>query len=116
LARVSPLWSSTSTTRKGNVTGVNIVTGDLTPERLQILTELVPARAIDVLMNPNYGAYHRDRGQIEEAGRQLGVKLTFATVSADADLDAAVASLVGQKALGLTVPQSLLARADEVTE
>ena len=53
---------------EGNVTGVKIVTGDLTPERLQILIELVPARAIDVLMNPNYGSYHRDRGQIEEVG------------------------------------------------
>jgi putative ABC transport system substrate-binding protein len=86
---------------EGNVTGVNIVTGDLTPKRLQILTELVPAAAIGVLMNPNYGAYHRDREQIEDVGRQLSVRLAFATVSADADIEVAVASLAGRHVGGL---------------
>jgi putative ABC transport system substrate-binding protein len=86
---------------EGNVTGVNIITGDLAPKRLQILTELVPSAAIGVLVNPNYGTYHRDREQIEEVARQLGVKLAFATVSADADLEVAVASLATQHVGGL---------------
>jgi putative ABC transport system substrate-binding protein len=39
---------------EGNVTGVRIITGDLTPKRLQILAEIVPGAAIGVLMNPTY--------------------------------------------------------------
>jgi ABC-type uncharacterized transport system substrate-binding protein len=81
---------------EGNVTGVYITTGDLTPKRLQILAELVPGRAIGVLMNPIIANYRRNREAIEKAGRALKVHLVIVTVSKDADLDPAFANFAGQ--------------------
>jgi len=90
---------------EGNVTGVAIITGDLTPKRLQILAELVPGAAIGVLMNPTTTTYDLSREEIENAGRALQVKLVFATVSTDADLDPAFASLAGQH-VGAILPEA----------
>ena len=90
---------------EGNVTGISIITGDLNQKRLQILAELVPGASIGVLMNPNYGRYRRDREDIEEAARALNVKLVFATVSTDADLETAVTSLAEQH-VGALMPEA----------
>jgi len=46
---------------EGNVTGVAIITGDLTPKRLQILAELAPGAAIGELMNPTAPTHQRSR-------------------------------------------------------
>jgi putative ABC transport system substrate-binding protein len=90
---------------EGNVTGVSITTGDLTPKRLQMLAELVPGAAIGVLMNPTAINHKLSRETIEEVGRALRVTLVFATVSADADLDPAFASLAGQH-VGAILPEA----------
>ncbi len=81
---------------EGNVTGVAVTTGDLTPKRLQILAEMVPGAAIGVLMNPTIANFRRNRDEIEKTGRTLQVKLAIATVSTDAGLDPAFSSLAGQ--------------------
>jgi putative ABC transport system substrate-binding protein len=90
---------------EGNVTGVAIITGELTPKRLQILAEMVPGAVIAVLMNPTTPTYDLSREQIEKAGQALQVKLAFATVSTDADLDPAFASLAGQH-VGAILPEA----------
>ena len=56
---------------EGNVTGVSLITGDLTAKRLQMLAELVPGAAIGVLMNPTVADHQRSREAIEEDGRIL---------------------------------------------
>ena len=90
---------------EGNVTGVYITTGDLTPKRLQLLTELVPGSAIGVLLNPTIANYRRNRGAIEKAGRALKVKLVIVTVSTDADLDPAFANFASQH-VGAILPDA----------
>jgi len=90
---------------ESNVTGVSIITGDLTPKRLQMLAEMVPGKGIGVLMNPAAHDYERDRNTIEDAARALGVKLAFATASADAELEPAVASLARQH-VGSVLPEA----------
>ena len=90
---------------EGNVTGIAIVTGDLAPKRLQILAELVPGRVIGMLMNPTLTFHQRNRQYIEEAARALNVELVVATVSTDADLDPAFASLAAQR-VGAILPEA----------
>jgi putative tryptophan/tyrosine transport system substrate-binding protein len=61
----------------GNVTGMSILTGDLTGRRLQLLTEMVPGlKRVAILMNPS------DLGQVSQlkeaqtAAQSLSVELT----------------------------------------
>ena len=45
----------------GNLTGFSILAGELTPKRLELLSELVPqARVIALLVNPNNPTTERD--------------------------------------------------------
>jgi putative tryptophan/tyrosine transport system substrate-binding protein len=90
---------------EGNVTGVSITTGDLMPKRLQTLAEIVPGTTIGVLMNPAQSSYDHDHKSLEDAARALGVKLDFATASADPDLDPAFASLARQH-VGALLPEA----------
>ena len=90
---------------EGNVTGISIVTGDVVPKRLQILTELVPGAVIGVLMNPTLIQHKRNQKLIEEAAEALHAKLVIATVSTDADLDPAFTSLAGQ-GVGAILPEA----------
>jgi putative ABC transport system substrate-binding protein len=90
---------------EGNVTGVEIVTGDLTPKRLQILSEIVPGMAIGIVMNPASAFYDRDQKRIEDAARALGVKVDFVSISGDPDFDPAFASL-SQKHVGAVLPDA----------
>ena len=93
--RVAPLVKHLNRP-EGNVTGIWLVTGDVAPKRLQILAELVPGAVIGVLMNPTLTMYHHNRQDIEELGRALKIELAVATVSSDADLAPAFASLAEQ--------------------
>jgi putative ABC transport system substrate-binding protein len=79
---------------EANVTGVSILTADLMPKRLQLLAEIVPGATIGILINPAYPEH--DRKQIEEAARAVGVRLAFASASADPDFEPAFASLARQ--------------------
>ncbi len=89
---------------EGNVTGVSIIMGELTPKRLQILAELVPGASIGVLMNPTITTHKFSREVIEEAGRAVRVKLVIAMVSTDAGLDPAFASLADEN-VGAIFPE-----------
>ena len=90
---------------EGNLTGTDIVTGDLMPKRLQILAEIVPGAAIGILMNPASAFYDPDRTRIEDAARALGIRVDFVSVSADPDFDAAFARLA-QKHIGALLPDA----------
>src|SRR6516162_4993127 len=90
---------------EGNLTGTDIVTGDLMPKRLQILAEIVPGAAIGILMNPASAFYDPDRTRIEDAARALGIRVDFVSVSADPDFDTAFARLA-QKHVGALLPDA----------
>src|SRR5437763_8670254 len=91
----------------GNLTGVGILGGELTPKRLELLSELVPqAKVIALLVNPNNAGTERIKRIIrdtEEAARAKGVQLPILKAGTESEIDAAFASLVQLHAGALLV-------------
>jgi putative ABC transport system substrate-binding protein len=89
----------------GNLTGVSILTTELMPKLLELLSELVPrAGVIALLVNPNNPVFIeiviRD---MQEAARAKGVQLPILKASTESEIDAAFASLVQRQAGALIV-------------
>jgi ABC-type uncharacterized transport system substrate-binding protein len=77
----------------GNLTGVTILTGNLMPKRLEVITELVPnTRLIALLVNPN-NAPERIIGEVEAAAHAKRVEVHVIKAAAEAEFGAAFASL-----------------------
>ena len=87
----------------GNLTGVTVfTTAELWGKRLELLHELLPVvSAVTVLYNANDP--NPDAEQINEAGRALGLQVSFANVVTDAQLAAAFAAASGHGAEALLV-------------
>jgi putative ABC transport system substrate-binding protein len=78
----------------GNLTGVALLGDDLTPKRLELLSELVPqAGVIALLVNPNNATAERIIRDAQEAARAKGVRLTILKAGTEKEIDAAFASL-----------------------
>src|SRR5438045_2419966 len=59
----------------GNLTGFSILSSELTPKRLELVSELVPqARVIALLVNPNSPSAERLIAHRPEAARAKGVR------------------------------------------
>ena len=89
----------------GNLTGINNFSAELTPKRLELLTELVPqARVIGYLVvNPARSATARLIEAMEGAAAIKGVQLAVVNAGNESEIDAAFASLAGRQAGGLVV-------------
>jgi putative ABC transport system substrate-binding protein len=86
----------------GNLTGISILSNDLTPKRLQLLSELVPkARVIALLVNPKEA--NPWIGAVQEAARVKGVQLQILKASTEREIDAAFATLVPLHADALVI-------------
>jgi len=59
----------------GNITGVTMLFDPLTPKKLQLLHELVPAPSIGLLVNPNNPNASSHREHAETAASALGLRL-----------------------------------------
>jgi putative tryptophan/tyrosine transport system substrate-binding protein len=89
-----------------NATGYTLLTYDLEPKRFGLLRELVPgALRIGALLGPA-GATVPARQEIEDATRKFGQHLFIAKVGSDAELDAALGSLIQQQVGALLVAAS----------
>jgi putative ABC transport system substrate-binding protein len=88
----------------GNLTGVSILTLEMMPKRLQLISELVPkASTIALLVNPNNpNAGPISRGA-QEAARITGVELNIVQAGSEGEIDAAFASLIQMPAVALLV-------------
>jgi putative ABC transport system substrate-binding protein len=88
----------------GNLTGVSTMVPEMTPKRLELLSELVPqAGVIGLLVNPNNSNTERIIGHIQEAGRVKGVRFHILKASSEGAIDAAFATLVRLHAGALVV-------------
>ena len=83
----------------GNLTGFNIITGELAAKQLELLRELVPAASrVAVLVNPvdaiNAENQLRD---IEATARALGLQIQVLNASTGSEINAAFASFVRER-------------------
>jgi putative tryptophan/tyrosine transport system substrate-binding protein len=88
----------------GNLTGVTFLISELTPKRLELISELVPqARVIALLVNPNTPSIEGVIGNVQEAARSKGVELPILKAATEGEIDAAFATLVQMHAGALLV-------------
>ncbi len=81
----------------GNVTGIVNSVDSLAAKRLELLREILPhARRIGMVGNPNDPRMNTERSAAAPAAKTLGLTITVAEASNPVELDAAVASLLGQ--------------------
>jgi putative tryptophan/tyrosine transport system substrate-binding protein len=89
----------------GNLTGFSILTAEVMPKRLELLSELVPqARMIALLVNPNNPNAEPTIRNLQEAARAKGVQLPILKASSESEIDAAFATLVQLQAGALSSP------------
>jgi putative ABC transport system substrate-binding protein len=88
----------------GNLTGFSLLNVELTPKRLELLSELVPqARVIALLVNPDNPQTEGVIRDVQEAGRAKGVQLDILKAGTESEIDAAFATLVQLQAGALVV-------------
>jgi putative tryptophan/tyrosine transport system substrate-binding protein len=88
----------------GNLTGIAIMVTELTPKRLELLSDLVPqAKVIALLVNPNNSNAERIIGDMQEAARARGVQLHILKAATESEIDAAFSTLVQLHASALLV-------------
>jgi putative tryptophan/tyrosine transport system substrate-binding protein len=88
----------------GNLTGVSTMAPELSPKRLELLSELVPhAGVIALLVNPNNSNTERIIGDMQEASRAKGVQVPILKARTESEIDAAFATLVQMQARALVV-------------
>jgi putative ABC transport system substrate-binding protein len=88
----------------GNLTGINIMTAELNPKRLDLLKEAVPGVSrVGVLANPGSHAYRTARRDLEEAARSLSVGLHFREVRGPNELDNAFSAMARERVGALLV-------------
>jgi putative ABC transport system substrate-binding protein len=88
----------------GNLTGSSAMSIELTPKRLELLSELVPqAGVIALLVNPNSPEAEPMIRDVQEAARTKGVQLTILKAGTEGEIDAAFATLVQLQAGALVV-------------
>ena len=87
-----------------NLTGVTSLNVQVTPKRLEILHEVVPAAAlIAVLLNPTSPTAGSQLRNLQAAADTLGVRLRILQASAARDLDGVFETLVQLRSGGLVV-------------
>jgi putative ABC transport system substrate-binding protein len=101
----------------GNLTGVSFLDVELTPKRLELLSELVPqASVIALLVNSGDPNAERIMRDAQEAARTKGVQLLILKASTESEIDAAFATLVELRAGALLVGAApfFLTRRDQI--
>lgn len=93
----------------GNVTGLTLVTPDLSGKRLELLKEVIPnASRVAVLVWPGRRGGPKDQiTQTEIAARELGVKVQFLHVREHNELKTTYAAIIKERADGLILLQTV---------
>jgi putative ABC transport system substrate-binding protein len=87
----------------GNATGINVVSGELTAKRLELLHELIPTAArVSVLVNPaDPTAMETTLRDLEPAARAIGLKIQVLKITTSQEIHAAFAAMVGERSEAL---------------
>jgi putative ABC transport system substrate-binding protein len=83
----------------GNLTGINFVSNELVPKRLELLRELVPGAArVAVLVNPaNTANTETTLRDVEPAARAVGFQIQVLNADTRREIDAAFATIVRER-------------------
>lgn len=82
---------------EGNLTGINIFSGELTAKRLELLRELVPGvTRVAVLVNPATSMETTLR-DLEPAARAMGLKIQVLNARTSREINAAFATFVSER-------------------
>jgi putative ABC transport system substrate-binding protein len=88
----------------GNVTGISMIAGALESKLLEVLHEIVPkATVIHLLVNPNNTGAVQDIPDVAVTARGMGLRLQVVPAGTEAEIDAAFAKVVREKAEALIV-------------
>jgi putative ABC transport system substrate-binding protein len=88
----------------GNLTGFTLLFAELTPKRLELLSELVPqARRIALLVSSNYPEAGPLISDVQKAAQTKGVQLHILKVGTESEIDAAFSALAEVQAEALLV-------------
>jgi putative ABC transport system substrate-binding protein len=88
----------------GNATGVDIMSGELTGKRLELLAQLVPSGStIAFLENPSGLQSGSKANDAERAARALGRGFVVVEANSDTQLDSVISSLAQKKVGGVVV-------------
>jgi len=93
----------------GNITGLSLLTPELTPKRLELLKEAAPeVSRVAVLWNVSSEKHAEELQDLEVAARRLGVRLQPVAVQRPEEFEAAFATMTRERAGGLVVLASPL--------
>jgi putative ABC transport system substrate-binding protein len=82
----------------GNLTGVNLVSGELTAKRLELLRELVPSVArVAVIVSPVSLNAETTLRDVESAAHAMGLQTDILNASTSREIDAAFSSFAGRR-------------------
>jgi putative ABC transport system substrate-binding protein len=82
----------------GNLTGINVLTIELTAKRLELLRELVPAATrVAVLVNPAGVAPETMLRDVEAAARAMGLQIQVLNAGTSREINAAFAGFVRER-------------------
>jgi putative ABC transport system substrate-binding protein len=83
----------------GNLTGVNLLVGELVSKRLELLRELVPAMTrVAVFVNPANPARAASQvSEVEFAGRGMGLQIQFFNTGTGREINAAFATIARER-------------------
>jgi putative ABC transport system substrate-binding protein len=101
----------------GNITGMSILVHDLTPKRLELISEMVPQSAVlALLINPANATHEGLATNVQQVAREKGVQLAILRATNESEIAAAYASLAERHAGALILgPDALFtARRDQV--
>jgi putative tryptophan/tyrosine transport system substrate-binding protein len=90
----------------GNVTGIGNLVSELTPKRLELLSDLVPlAKVFALLINPNSPTKLSELliADLDEKARAKDIRLAVLKAGTEGEIDAAFKTLVELHAGGLVV-------------
>ena len=83
----------------GNITGLTLISSDLSGKRLELLKAIVPrVSSIAVLSNPTAGAVRPQMRETEVAARALGVQLQFLEVRGPDDFERVFQAAIKERA------------------
>jgi putative tryptophan/tyrosine transport system substrate-binding protein len=82
----------------GNLTGINVFTGEVTAKRLELLREIVPKAArVAVLVNPKNPSAEMTLRDVEPAAQAMGLQIQAFNASTSREINAAFVTFVRER-------------------